>query len=261
MDFFAPLFEFIIERAEMVVPIVAVFARLSIFLYLLPGIGETSIPVRVRLGAALALTLIIVPVLMPFSAEPINLVSGTLLIVRESIFGLWLGLAFRLMIFTLQILGNIVSQALSISQVLGEGIATEPNTTLSSLFMLAGITLLMTLNLHVEAVGVFIRSYDVFPLGGMIDTDMSAYWFMQKTAAAFTFGVTLALPFIILNFIYNLIIGFLNRSMPQLMVSFVGMPAITGVGLAMLSVAAGVMLMAWARAYVSLFESLPGVVP
>jgi len=41
------------------------------------------------------------------------------------------------MVFGLQIVGNIVAQSLSLSQVLGEGIATEPNTTISTILMLS----------------------------------------------------------------------------------------------------------------------------
>ena len=38
-----------------------VFARIGAMVMLLPGFGEANIPVRVRLGIALALTLILLP--------------------------------------------------------------------------------------------------------------------------------------------------------------------------------------------------------
>ena len=257
MDFLTVFSDVIIENVALLVPVIAIFTRLSIFIYLLPGIGETVIPQSVRLGAAFLITWILLPILVPNITLPnLTLTSGTLLIVKEAFHGFVLGFAFRIMTFVLQIMGNIISQALSISQVLGEGIATEPNTTISTLLMMAGVTLLVTMDLHVDAIGVFYRSYETFPLGSAPHMDNVAYWMSHKAMGMFAFSVTLALPFIILNFVYNLMLGFLNRAMPQLMVSFVGIPAITGAGLFLLVIATGSILLFWAQDYASGFAGL-----
>jgi len=257
MDFLSLYSDIIIDNLALLVPVIAIFTRLSVFMYLLPGLGETVIPMRIRLGIAFMMTWLLVPVLAPNILIPdLTLPSGSLLIAKEGFYGFLLGFAFRLMIFVLQILGNIVSQALSISQVLGEGIATEPNTTISTLLMMAGITLLVTMDLHIEAVGVFYRSYEAFPLGTSPQMDNVAYWMTHKAMGMFSFGVALGLPFIILNFVYNLMLGFLNRAMPQLMVSFVGMPFITGVGLVLLVVATASILNFWTEQYVGSFSGI-----
>jgi flagellar biosynthetic protein FliR len=49
-------------------------------------------------------------------------------------------------------------------------------------------------------------------------------------------------------------LGFLNRAMPQLMVSFVGMPAITGAGLFLLVIATGSILLFWVQEYPRSFD-------
>ena len=257
MDFLTPMSNVIIENLALLVPVMAIFTRMSAFIYLLPGIGETVISQKVRLGAAFLMTWILVPGLVPNLTLPdLTLVSGTLMIAKEGFHGLMLGFAFRIMVFVLQMLGNIVSQALSISQVLGEGIATEPNTTISTLLMMAGTTLLVTMNLHIEAIGIFYRSYEIFPLGSTPHMDNVAFWMTQKAMKMFAFSVTLALPFIILNFVYNMMLGFLNRAMPQLMVSFVGLPAITGAGMFLLVIASGSILLFWAQDYAWNFNGI-----
>ncbi len=48
--------------------------------------------------------------------------------------------------------------------------------------------------------------------------------------------------------LYNLTLGIINRAMPQLMVVFVGAPAITAAGLVLLMLLAPVMLGLWAAA-------------
>lgn len=248
------------ENTAYLVPAMAVFSRLGALFYMLPVVGETVVPVRVRLAAAFAVTALILPVLSEgFEITEYTVSTAFALLVIEAIYGLMLGFGFRLMVYSLQILGNVVSQALSISQVLGEGIATEPNTTISTLLMMTGVTLLATMGVHIEAVGVIIRSFDMFPLGQSPNLDGMAYWLNNKGAEAFSLGITLALPFIILNFVYNAILGFLNRAMPQLMVSFVGMPAITGVGLFLLVVSAGSILTTWTQIYFDSFAGIEGI--
>lgn len=255
MDFLNPYSDFILANFSYVVPLMAVFTRMSVFIYLLPGVGETVVPQRVRLIIAMLMTFLLTPLLTPMmDVSNVTLTGALLLMAKEGFCGFVLGFSFRLMVFCLQIMGNIMSQALSISQVLGEGIATEPNTTISTLLMMVGVTLLVTLNLHVEAVGMFYRSYEIFPLGTIPVGDSVAYWMTNKSMEVFSYGVTLALPFIILNFVYNLMLGFLNRAMPQLMVSFVGMPAITGAGIFLLVVSTGTILMYWTTLYTTSFD-------
>ena len=64
-------------------------------------------------------------------------------------------------------------------------------------------------------------------------------------AQAFALGFSLAAPFVIAGFAYNVALGAINRAMPQLMVAFVGAPAITAAGLLILMLAAPVILDFW----------------
>ena len=70
-------------------------------------------------------------------------------------------------------------------------------------------------------------------------------WGLARIAEAFSLAFLLAAPFVIASFIYNLALGVINRAMPQLMVAFVGAPAITWGGLALLLVTAPVLLGVW----------------
>lgn len=226
--------------------ILAVFARMSIFLLLVPTFGERTISTRSRLVAALMLTWLLLPTVLIGTRPDMSSLSLVMVVfLKESIFGAFLGLSLRLMIFILQIAGNIISQMMSISQPLGEGIATEPNPTLSSAFMLAGVTLLVTLDFHIEAFRLIRQSYDVFPLGAAPDVDAFAYQLTMTVTKLFKITLSLAFPFLLLNFIYNLLLGFVNRAMPQLLVSFVGMPAMIGIGMILLAISFGTILLLW----------------
>lgn len=245
--------EFLDDLAQVMMPfmgsifaVVAIFTRMSTFLFLVPTLGERTVSTRLRLVVALMLAFLIIPNVLATGAPPMpTLGSAVAIFAKEAVFGAFLGLSLRLTIFILQVLGNIVSQMMSISQPLGEGISTEPNTTLSTAFMLAGVTLLVTLDFHVEAVGILQRSYDVFPLGMRPDFDQLAYSLTDTAVQVFKISLSLSFPFLLLNFIYNLLLGFVNRAMPQLLVSFVGMPAMIGIGMILLSLSIGIMMTLW----------------
>ncbi len=259
MEFLSGFSEYVAPYLTAVFPIIAIFARMSLFLFLIPGIGELAVSARMRLVTGFLLTWLLVPlVLPPLDYSSLTLTMGVLLIVKEAIYGAFLGFALRLTIFVLQLLGTIASQALSLSQPLGQGITTEPNTTISTLLMMVGVTLLMTYDFHIEAFRILYRSYEVFPLGSAPDFDKIAFSLTQKAMGVFEISVTLAFPFILLNFIYNLLLGFVNRAMPQLMVSFVGMPAITGVGLALLALGSSALLLAWMKYFIDYSNRLIG---
>lgn len=240
---------FVLANFNLIFPLMAVFTRMSIFVFLLPGLGETGIPVRIRLVTALMLTWLITPLIGVDVGREWTIVTMAYAIGVEAFHGFVLGFSFRIMVFCLQIAGSITSQSLSLSQVFGGGMTTEPNTTIGTILMMGGVTLLVTLDLHTRAVGMLLGTFETFPLASMPDTSKVAYWAAEKSMSVFSFAVALALPFLLLNFVYNIMLGFLNKAMPQLMVSFVGMPFITGAGIILLALSVSGILLAWLREF------------
>lgn len=229
-----------------VLPGAIVFTRLSLLLFLLPGIGMQVVPVRLRVIVALALTGLLVPLV---ETPTVTTVSGIVaLLAGEAAAGFLLGFLVRIFIHALSITGAILAQSLSLSQIFGATIVEEANTTISNLLTIAGTALFLTLDLHVATLTLFVESYEGLPAGAVFAegfTALAADEAIRAAASAFSLAVSLALPFLLLNFSYNVILGLMNRAMPQLMVTFVGMPAITFAGLSLLTVTAGFMLLKW----------------
>jgi len=253
MEFLQIIADVVLKNFAYVYPVIAIFARVSLLAFMLPGLGETAISMRIRLAASLMLTWLLTPIVvqsgmgagMGTDMSNWGLAQMGMGIGVEALHGFTLGFGLRVMVYALQIAGSMISQSLSLTQVFGGGMTSEPNTTIGTLLMLSGVTLLVTLDLHVRAFAVLIHTYDIFPLASTPDLDKLAYWAATKSMSVFSFAVALALPFLILNFIYNLMLGFLNKAMPQLMVSFVGMPFIIGAGIVLLSLSIGSILLVW----------------
>ena len=228
-----------------VVPAAAVFTRLSLFVFLMPGLGARVMPARVRLTLALALTALAVPVVGPVVGARVPDAALPLLLAGEALTGFYLGFSVRVLVFALSVAGTIIAQAMSLSQIFGAGISEDSSTTVSTLLTMAAMTLFLTAGLHVEAFGLLVASYDAFPPGLAGLTGGYAEAAMRACADGFSLGVSLALPFVLMNLAYNAVLGLASRAMPQLMVTFVGMPAITFGGLALLAASAGLILTVW----------------
>ena len=222
-----------------------VFARISGVMLLLPGFGERVIPARVRLGVTVAFTLVVWPMLAPelVATDPARAFLG-MLIVEVSI-GLMLGIAIRLMVVALQLAGSIAAQSTALAQIFGAGVAPDPMPAIGNILMLAGVTLAVASGLHVKVAIAMARSYEILPMGLPVPAADVAAWGTARVAQAFALGFSLAAPFVIAAFAYNLALGAINRAMPQLMVAFIGAPAITAGGLLILMLAAPVILHFW----------------
>ncbi len=224
----------------------AVFLRVSAFVSLLPAFGERSIPVRVKLGISIAFTLIILPAVQPPDLAP-SFLPMVRLVGTEVLVGMVLGIGLRLFVLALQTAGAIAAQSTSLSQLLG-GAAADPLPAMGYFLMLAGLTLAVILGLHIRAAQFLIQSYAMFPMGSLPAPSDLSQWGVGQISSSFRLAFALAAPFVIASLIYNLALGVINRAMPQLMVAFVGAPAITFAGLFLLFAGAALILSVWSDA-------------
>ena len=209
-----------------------VFARVAAVAFLLPGLGERSIPMRIRLVGALMLTWILSPLVIPIAGDvPLEPGGVVLMLLGEVFAGLLIGFAFRMLVYILQIVGMIAAQSLSISQIFGVGVGPDPEPTIATLLSMGGIVLALSAGLHVALVEQLAALYEPLPFGLMPSGEDSAPWWLERIASGFAIALSLAAPFVVIGFAYNMALGALNRAMPQLMVSFVGVPAIVWLGI------------------------------
>ncbi len=225
-----------------------VFLRVGAAMALLPAFGESAVPQRVRLGLALVFTIIVMPA-VGTRIEPLTQHQNGIgiLLATEPLAGLALGIALRLFVLALQMAGSIAAQATSLSQVFGGG-GIEPQPAIGHLLVFGGLALAVMAGLHVRIAEVLILSYDVLTPGQFPDASMLGDWGVVQIAQAFSLAFTLAAPFIIASLVYNVAMGVVNRAMPQLMVAFVGAPAITAGALFLMFLVMPLMLSVWSGA-------------
>lgn len=226
-----------------------VFLRVGAMMALIPAFGEQSVPVRVRLAIALAFTLVVLPaVASTIGADPATEASILLNCLAEVLAGLLFGMMLRFFVFALTVAGMIAAQSTSLSQLFGNSAGGEPSPAASHLLVSAGLALAASLGLHVHVAAYMIASYDLIPAGTLPSAQDVATAGMGEVARMMSLAFSLAAPFLIAALLYNVMLGIINRAMPQLMVTFIGAPVITAGGLLLLVVAAPLMLNIWVQA-------------
>ncbi|SEL54553.1 flagellar biosynthetic protein FliR [Roseovarius azorensis] len=225
-----------------------VFLRVGPIIALFPGFGEQSVPVRIKLALALAMTTVVAPAIAPeIPAASHETTHLTRFVLAETTLGTFLGIGIRLFLLALQTAGSIAAQSTSLSQILGNTGAT-PLPAMGFVLVTGALALAMMLDLHVRLAEMTVLSYRILPVARMPDAGILAQWGIGRVAHAFGLAFTLAAPFVIVSVLYNLTLGIINRAMPQLMVVFVGAPVITGAALFLLMLLAPTMIAIWVEA-------------
>lgn len=250
MNQLAPLLDLVWSGA--LIPAAIVFLRVGAAMALLPALGETVVPLRVRLALTVALTLAVTPAVLPEiiprGAIPVQSAIPALLrhLGTEIPAGLSLGLSLRLFVLALQTAGAMAAQATSLSQMFG-GQGAEPMPAMSHLMVAAGLALAMVMGLPERMVAMLIQSYDLWPAGTGPDVASLREWGVGVISQAFALAFCMAAPFLITGLLYNVALGILNRAMPQLMITMIGAPAMVLGAMLLMAAALPVALGLWVR--------------
>lgn len=221
-----------------------VFARIGTMVMLLPGLGEMSVPVRVRLTVALVLAAIFLPLHRQAYAIDLRSFGPVLqLLFQELLIGAVLGLTARLTISALGVAGAVVAQQLG----LGFVTAVDPsqgqqNVIFGNFLTMLGITLVFATDLHYLVIAALNDSYRLFAPGELIQFGDIASLMTRTVATAFSVGVQLSAPFLVFGLLFNLGLGILSRLMPQMQVFFVGLPLSILLGFLILLAVVGAMM-------------------
>jgi len=223
-----------------------VFARTGAMVMLLPGIGEASVPSRVRLLLALAISLALAPTVATTypDTSPTNVLQLGWLIGEEVTVGILIGTMARIIMSALSIAGFLIASqtGLSYAQTLDPTNSGQQGAAVGNFLSLLGVVLIFATNLHHLAIGAIAGSYHLIPPGSSLPTADMAELTIRIVSGAFALGFQLAAPFLVFGFAVNAAFGVLARMMPQLQVFFVVMPINILVGFLLMALFVGSMM-------------------
>ena len=203
-----------------------VFARIGAMVMLLPGLGETNIPVRIKLAIALLLTLIILPLhRADYHIDMGSMAALLVMMVYEILIGVVLGATARVTLAALQVAGAVIAQQLGLGFVTSvDPTQGQQGVLIGNFLTLLGITMLFATDSHHLVIAALNDSYSIFSPGEVVASGDVAALATRAFAAAFRLGMQLSAPFLVFGLVFNVGLGVLARLMPQMQVYFVGVP-------------------------------------
>lgn len=237
-----------------------IFARLGAIVMLIPGIGETFVPARVRLGFAFLFAIVLFPVLAGTAPAVPATVSGAAgAIIKEVLIGLMMGAILRLFMTSLSTAGEIVSiqTTLSFAQTANPTEA-QPSPSLGTFLGLLGLLLIMTTNLHHLFIGAIVKSYAIFPFTRAVPVADAGQLAIETVSRSFGLGLQLAAPVLVFSLVFSIATGLVARVMPQFQVFFVATPLQVLLGLSVFALSLGSIGMVWVDRYAQLLVPFGG---
>src|SRR5258708_8609116 len=157
-------------RPALAAAFMQVFPRIGAMVMLLPGLGESNIPVRIKLAIALLLTLVILP--LHRAAYHIDMQSITpllVLMVHEIVIGIVLGATARVTLGALQVAGSVIAQQMGLGFVTAvDPTQGQQGLLIGNFLTLLGVTLLFATDSHHLAIAALNDSYALFSPGEMM---------------------------------------------------------------------------------------------
>jgi len=220
------------------------FARVGTMVMLLPGLGERSVPARVRLTLALMLAAVLLPLHRNAFTIDLRTFGPVAAMLGQEVFvGAVLGLTVRLLISALSVAGFVIAQQLGVGFVTAVDPSQGQQSVIVANFLtLLGLTLVFATDLHHLVIAALNDSYTLFRPGEVpLLGDVAAHT-TRTVATAFRIGIQLSAPFIVFGLLFNVGLAVLTRLMPQMQVFFVGLPLSILIGFLVLVLVVGAMM-------------------
>lgn len=225
------------------------FFRILALVSSAPVLGNPAVPVRVKVGLAAVLTIVLAPVLgsMP-AAEPGSAI-GLLILAQQIVIGLAIGFTMRIIFTAVEMAGNIIGMqmGLGFANIFDPQNAAQISIVAQFLGLFATLVFL-ALNGHLYMIEVLAQSFQALPVA--VQPFSAAGWraLAGWGGEIFMAGLLLSMPIMAALLTTNLALGIMTRAAPQLNVFSVGFP---------ITLAAGFVVLAIALPYfVPLFDSM-----
>lgn len=219
-----------------------VLTRLSGMLMLAPVWGSTAVPMRIRVFLAVALALVITPLVWGTNAPyPDNLIVLATLAGCEFAIGLTIGLAVKMYFAGLQLAGQVMGQmsGMALADVVSPSFGSSV-PVFSQLLHITMLAIFVITGGHRQVLGALIDSFHGMPVGHVRLSKTLVGALVDVLQQSFIFGLQVAAPVMVAMLLSLLIMGLISRTLPQLNILAVGFSVNSLVMLATLLLCLGV---------------------
>lgn len=225
--------------------------RILGFFAIAPIFGNDSVPVTVKVGLGVMLSILIAPTLPPVPlVDPLTM-HGMVIIAQQMLIGLSMGFAMRLIFAGIEMAGELIGLTMGLGFATFFDPQSHGRTSVINQFLsLLAMMVFLVGNFHLMVISAMFDSFVSMPIGvstlGATGSSQIAAW----AGSIFATGLQISLPVIAALLVTNAALGILTRAAPQLNLFGVGFPITLSVGIIM----TGMMLPYMASHFTHFFE-------
>ena len=212
--------------------------RISGIFLISPFFGSMNIPMFFRVGIALAMSVVLFPVVdgLGTPETPPSIIMFGAAVLGELFIGWLIGFVAYISFAAITMAGKVMDMQVGFAVVNVVDPTSGQQIPLigSCLYNLAVIILLVT-NGHHMLIAALVESFRAVPLAGLEANISLALIIANFTGTIFLTGMKIAMPITFAILLTNVGLGILSRTMPQMNIFVVGIPMQLMIGLFVLS--------------------------
>ena len=209
-----------------------VLGRVSGILAATPMFGGKLVANRVKAALAFALALVLFPILVPqLPPLPTDIISFGLLMMKEAMVGVSLGLLSQIIFAAVEFCGFIVSTQMGLSIALQFDPTMGMQVSSLTIFQnLVAMLLFLSLGAHHLYFSAIIESYQLLPIGHWHMSGELLTFFTTTVSNIFVLGIKLAAPVMASLLAATVVLGIMARAFPQMNIFMLSFPLNIGIG-------------------------------
>ncbi|HTT10264.1 MAG TPA: flagellar biosynthetic protein FliR [Burkholderiaceae bacterium] len=200
-----------------------------------PLLSHRAIPLRIKVAFAVGVTLVLMPNVPTPPLSDALTGAGLALLVQNILVGIVIGFTVRIVFAAFELAGELVGlqMGLSFAGFFNPASGSTENAVASFVSLIA-LLCFLAIDGHLMLLHALAESFRVFPLTGAAQVPLEFERLVRLAADIFAIALSLALPFIAVLLLINVVLGVLARVAPQLNIFAVGFPLTLLAGMTLL---------------------------
>ncbi len=233
---------------------ILIMVRVAAIFFSAPFFGSRRVPVPVKAGLAMLVSLAIFPVLKNQIVFNIDGVATLFVYVSyEVIIGMVIGYAARLIFTAIQFSGRIVGfqMGLGLAQALDPS-QEDQTTMISRLQDLMAVLVFLSINAHHIFIVALVKSFELVPPMGLNYSSSMVEMLISMAGNVFVIALKISAPIMASLLFTNVAFGILAKVVPQMNILIVGLPIQIAIGMLVLGLSFPMMVLLMKGSFIKL---------
>lgn len=215
-------YSFSLENFEI---FILILVRVSCFVYIAPFYGMSNVPNQVKIGLSAMIALLVSGFADVSQVEYTGLIGYAVIVLKEGITGLLIGLAANVCNSIILFAGNIIDMDIGLSMATEFDPINNAQVTLTgNLYNYFILMLLVVTDMHHYILRAFVDAFTVIPVNGQVfDWEHLMRSMTTYMGDMFVIAFRIILPVFACIMILNCILGIMAKVSPQMNMFAVGM--------------------------------------